>query len=154
METSKTLRQQLIGSWNLMSYVETDVDSGEEYAPLSQKPKGIILYTPDGYMSAQIQAPERKLFGIPDMYRGTTREYFDAGRTYLAYSGRFFVDETAGKLTHEMSVAFFPNWSGQRQARIIELVENTLLLSTDGPQRFNGSMKTAKLLWTRAEKNN
>ena len=70
------------------------------------------LTRPDGYMSAQIQACDRNPFVGNDMYQGTAGEYVGAGRSYLAYSGRFFVDEMKGRLSHEMAVSFFPNWLG------------------------------------------
>ncbi|WP_211274029.1 lipocalin-like domain-containing protein [Neoasaia chiangmaiensis] len=147
------LRDRLIGSWMLKSYVETDVKTGARHHPLGQSPLGIILYTPDGYMSVQLQARDRDPFLTDDMYRGTAAEYFAAGRSYLAYSGRFFIDEGKGRLSHEMAVSLFPNWFGQTQIRLVELRDNRLHLATDGPQRFNGALKTADLVWMRAVSN-
>ena len=44
-----------------------------------------------------------------DLLRATPEEYAAAGRSYIAYSGRFFVDEAKKSLSHEMAVSFFPN---------------------------------------------
>jgi hypothetical protein len=52
-----------------------------------------------------------------------------------------------------MAVSFFPNWFGQRQVRLVEVNGETLRLSTDGPQRVNGALKTATLTWRRAQPN-
>jgi hypothetical protein len=52
-----------------------------------------------------------------------------------------------------MAVSFFPNWLGQRQVRLVEVNGERLQLSTDGPQRFNGALKTATLTWRRAKPN-
>jgi hypothetical protein len=49
---STTLREQLIGAWKLASYVEKPVDGSPATYPLGETPRGLILYTPDGYMSA------------------------------------------------------------------------------------------------------
>ena len=38
----------------------------------------------------------------------TPEEYAAAGSSYVAYSGRFFVDEGKKSLSHEMAVSFFP----------------------------------------------
>jgi hypothetical protein len=108
------------------------------------------MYTPDGYMSAQLQKSARSAFVGGDMYVGEPAEYVEAGRTYIAYSGRFFVDEESGTVSHEMAVSFFPNWTGQTQIRLIELKMDHLHLATDGPQLFNGKLRTAKLTWQRA----
>jgi hypothetical protein len=151
--SEKPLREQLIGAWTLTSYVERDIETGVENRPLGERPLGLILYTPDGYMSAQLQRPERPPFAEGDLLHATPEEYAAAGSSYIAYSGRFFVDEGNQLLSHEMAVSFFPNWFGQRQVRLVEVNGERLQLSTDGPQRFNGARKTAMLTWRRAPPN-
>ena len=54
------LRDQLIGAWKLLSYEERPVDGSPSFYPMSEKPMGIIMYTPDGFMSAQLMKPGRK----------------------------------------------------------------------------------------------
>jgi hypothetical protein len=49
-----SLREALIGAWQLVSCVETDVETGEIFLPMSPHPTGFILYTPDGDMSARL----------------------------------------------------------------------------------------------------
>jgi hypothetical protein len=148
-----SLRGQLVGAWELTSYVERDVTNGEENQPFGERPVGLILYTPDGYMSAQLQRADRAPFADGDLLRASPEEYAAAGNSYLAYSGRFFVDEGKKSLIHEMAVSFFPNWFGRRQVRIVKIAGDVLQLSTDGPQRFNGTLKTAALTWRRAKVN-
>ena len=41
-----------------------------------------------------------------------------AAHGYLAYSGRFEVDEEKQELTHHMEVSMNPTWLGQSQPRI------------------------------------
>jgi hypothetical protein len=149
----KSLREQLVGAWVLTSCVERDIETAVENHPLGDRPLGFILYTPDGYMSAQLQRRERLPFADGDLLRATPEEYSAAGSSYIAYSGRFFVDEDKKSLSHEMAVSFFPNWFGQLQVRLVEVNGKTLRLRTDGPQRFNGALKTATLTWRRAQPN-
>ncbi len=54
---SEGLRDRLIGAWTLVSYQEIPVDGSDPFEPLGHEPQGIILYTPDGYMSAQLSRP-------------------------------------------------------------------------------------------------
>ena len=63
--------------------------------PMSEQPMGIIMYTPDGYMSAQLSKPNRKPFASGDRFKGTDEDYRQAASTYLAYTGEFHVDEEA-----------------------------------------------------------
>jgi hypothetical protein len=150
-ETS--LREQLVGAWTLSSCVERDIETGVENYPFGEHPLGLILYTPDGYMSVQLHRPERPPFADGDLLHATPEEYAAAGSFYVAYSGRFFVDEGKKSLSHEMAVSFFPNWLGQRQVRFVELNEDHLQLSTGEPQRINGALKIVTVSWRRAQPN-
>ncbi|KZS58429.1 lipocalin-like domain-containing protein [Mycobacterium ostraviense] len=49
---------------------------------------GLIIYTPDGYMSAQIQSSGRPDYDRPVASGGTTEQAAAAAPGYLAYSGR------------------------------------------------------------------
>ena len=53
-----SLRETLIGAWELVSCTEIDFETKEVYLPMGETPVGFILYTPDGYMSAQLSAPD------------------------------------------------------------------------------------------------
>jgi hypothetical protein len=148
-----SLRDALVGTWRLVSCVETDVATGEVFLPIGEHPQGFIFYTPDGYMSTQLSAGDRADFASGDMYRGTPDDYVAAGISYLAYSGPYYVDEERRTVEHEMAVSFFPNWKGQRQVRIVRLDGAALHLATDRPSLFDGSLKTALITWRRADPN-
>src|SRR5260370_16213393 len=150
---SLSLREILIGAWELVSAVERDVETGVENNILGERPLGFILYTPDGYMSAQLQGPARAPFEEGDLLRDSPEEYVAARRRYIAYSGRFFVDEAKRSLSHEMAVSFFPNWVGQRQVRLVEGDGERPQLTTRGPQRFNGTLNAAPIHGRRARPN-
>jgi Lipocalin-like domain len=150
---SKLKLGDLLGSWELQSYVETDVETGERNFPMGKKPRGLIIYTNDGYMSAQLCTDDRANFARADPYCALPVEYHKAGISYLAYSGPFFFDESKNRLEHEMFVSFFPNWRGQRQVRVATLEDGRLHLAPDQPMEFNGRLKTADLLWRRARRN-
>ena len=151
--SSGSLRQTLIGAWRLASSAATDIDTGAADHPLGNKPEGLLLYTPDGYMSSQISAAGRPNFHGDDMYKGKPEEYVAAGLSYLAYSGPYYVDEANRIVEHEMSVSLFPNWRGQRQARIAKLDKEELHLSPYPPLVFNGSLKMATAIWRRVNPN-
>src|SRR5258708_34182005 len=117
--SERFLREQLVGAWALSSFVERDIETGVENRPFGERPIGLILYTPDGYMSAQLQRPDRHAFADGDLLRATPEEYAAAGSSYIAYSGRFFVDEAKMSLSNEMAVSFFPNWLGPRHVPLV-----------------------------------
>lgn len=86
---ARGLREQLIGAWKLVSYEEKPVDGSPSFYPMSEKPVGIILYTPDGFMSAQLMKPGRKPFASGDWFKGSDQDYRQEASTYIAYSGEF-----------------------------------------------------------------
>ena len=147
------LREQLIGAWKLVSYEERPVDGSPSFYPMSEQPLGIIMYTPDGYMSAQLSRPDRTPFASGDWFKGTDEEYKQEASTYIAYSGEFHVDEEARALTHSMFVSLFPNWIGQTQARVVKLEGDDLYLSSANPIQSGGKTVTSHLRWKRAKKN-
>ena len=153
MMENNSFREAVVGAWALVSCTEVDVETGEVFLPMGESPVGFILYTPDGYMSAQLSSPDRPNFADGDMYRGTADEYMAAGLTYLAYSGPYRVDEEQRTVEHAMTVSAFPNWTGDRQLRLAELDGDRLILRTSSPSMFNGSLKDATIVWRRAALN-
>jgi|SRR5665213_2789549 len=128
------------------------IDGSANFYPMSEKPMGIIMYTPDGYMSAQLMHLDRKNFASGDWFNGTTEEYKKEASTYIAYTGPFHVDEEKQTLTHSMFTFLFPNWTGQTQPRIMKIEDDLLHLRTASPIMSNGKKVNSKLVWKRTEK--
>jgi hypothetical protein len=143
------LREKLIGAWMLESYAEYPSDRSAPSHPLGEDAEGIIIYSPDGYMSAQVMRVGRPAFASGDWLRGTPDEYREAAG-YIAYSGRFHVDEEKRALTHNMFVSFYPNWLGQTQLRAVELNDDVLILRPHVPIASAGKMVVPRIQWRRA----
>jgi hypothetical protein len=146
------LRDRLTGAWKLVSYVEKPVDGSAPFHPLGERPLGIIMYTPDGYMSAQLSKPDRPSFASGDWFQGTDEDYKQEASTYIAYSGLFHVDEEKKTLTRSMLVSLFPNWTGQTQPRVVKIEGDMLHLSSEAPIRSAGKTVISYLQWRRAGK--
>lgn len=145
-----TLREQLIGAWTLVSYVERPIDGSAPFYPFGETPQGIIMYTPDGFMSAQLCTPDRVPFASGDWFKGTAAEYEAEGSTYIAYTGPFHVDEEKQSLTHTMFISLYPNWIGQTQPRVVTIEGDYLYLSTASPISSGGKIVNSYLRWKRA----
>jgi hypothetical protein len=129
------------------------VDGSPSFYPMSERPMGIIMYTPDGYMSAQLSQPNRKPFASGDWFKGTDDDYKQEASTYIAYTGEFHVDEEKKTLTHSMFISLFPNWIGQTQPRAVKLEGDDLHLSSASPIQSSGKSVMSYLKWKRATKN-
>ena len=84
------------------------IDGSANFYPMSENPMGITMYSPDGYMSAQLMHPDRKNFASGDWFNGTDEEYKQEASTYIADTGPFHVDEEKQTLTHSMFISLFP----------------------------------------------
>jgi hypothetical protein len=147
------LHERLIGAWKLVSYVEEPIDGSAPFYPMGEKPQGIIMYTPDGYMSAQLMHPGRPQFASGDWFRGSDEEIKEEALGYIAYSGPFHTDEEKQTLTHSMFVSLFPNWLGQTQPRVVKIEGDMLHLGTATPIMSGGKKVNSHLTWRRAPAN-
>jgi hypothetical protein len=140
VNTVDELRANLIGAWTLESYVSTSIDGSDMAYPLGVDARGIIMYTPDGYMSAQIMRSDR-----------TPSDRDDAGDdVYFNYAGPYTVVED-GLIAHHVEVSFRPDWIGGIQYRKARLHGDTLELSPHKPILLDGKRRNAKLVWHRTE---
>ena len=141
-----TLRNKLIGAWKLVSFVEKPLNGSAH--PMGERPTGIIMYTPDGYMSAQLMRTNPGHFAS-DWFKATSDEYARVASTYFAYAGPFEVDEESNTVTHFVVVSLFPNWIGQKQQRTARIEGDALHLSTASPINSGGRPVNAYLEWRR-----
>ena len=122
------LQQALVGGWRLESFVSRD-DSGVDQYPFGEHPCGLILYTPDGYMSAQLTPG-------PD-------------GEYIAYAGRFHVDERHATVQHEVMISIMPELLMQPQFRRAHIDDDRLTLSAS-VTAAEGATTHSTLVWRRA----
>ncbi|AXN38154.1 hypothetical protein CN689_08525 [Peribacillus butanolivorans] len=141
---AKSMREQVIGTWSLVSYETQDAD-GHVIYPLGKDAKGFIMYNPDGYMSAQLMASGRPAYQSGDLHTGSLEEMATAAHGYLAYSGQFEVDEEKHQLIHHMDVSLNPTWLNQAQPRIAKIEGDQVVI-------FNGLHLEDKLIWKRVTK--
>ncbi|WP_431955173.1 lipocalin-like domain-containing protein [Actinacidiphila sp. bgisy167] len=146
--TPEELRESLIGSWHLRSYEAADVATGEVVEPFGPRPRGLITYGSDGYMSAQIMRVGRPDFRRGRLEEGLPEELAAAAAGYLAYAGTFRVP-SGDRVVHRVELSLFPNWVGGSLTRIVALDGRRLRLSLPGPARIWGAVRTGVLTWER-----
>ena len=131
-----SLREALLGGWELASFESRDADTGAISHPLGTAPRGLILYTADGYMSAQLTggddaaAPDETLPG------------------YIAYGGRFDVDEDTATVHHRVSVSILPELLAAPQLRQARVDGGRLTLSATTTTN-DGVRTDNSLVWVR-----
>lgn len=126
----QTMRQQLIGTWRLVSYEVHGADGAVVY-PMGRDIDGLIMYLPDGHMSANLMVPGRPAYDGGAAASATQEQLAAAAAGYFGYAGRFEVDEAARVVTHRIEVALMPNLAGSTQRRHISLDGIRLTLRGD-----------------------
>jgi hypothetical protein len=139
-------RDDILGTWRLASYTAERV--GELSNPLGHDPVGIIMYTADGYMSAQLMRRDRPAYDKAITGGGTTEQMAAAAGGYLCYTGPYTLDEAADVLHHHVEVSLLPNWIGGVQVRNAQLDSDMLTLSAEITSR-KGVASTHVLVWRR-----
>jgi Lipocalin-like domain len=139
----------IVGAWELMSYTERELPDGPMTYPHGPDAVGLIMYTPDGYMSAQIMTRGRPAYDRPTAGGGTTAQTAAAATGYLAYSGPYSVDEATGDIHHQVTVSLLPNWLRHTQIRHSQLRGDQLTLSAETLLPHGATVRST-LLWSRA----
>jgi hypothetical protein len=147
--TRTSIATQLVGVWRLVSYRD-EQEGGEDSFPFGPEPEGFLIYTPEGFVSAQLMKPGRFPFQSQDWHGGTPDEYRQAGSGYIAYCGVYEVDEEKATVTHIPSVALLPNLILKGQQRSVTLNGDRLTLCAAGIPVMNGVPVTTRLVWQRA----
>jgi len=142
-----SIRSVLVGVWALNSY--TDITQGASaFQPFGSRPAGILIYTADGFVSAQLMDPGRVSSDSVKWDTWSPEEYEAFGRGYIGYCGRYDVDEEHATVTHLPSVAFLPNLVGHRHLRHVAITGDRLTLRAPYT-RADRTKATSCLEWSR-----
>ncbi|MBC9719640.1 lipocalin-like domain-containing protein [Streptomyces sp. TRM66268-LWL] len=95
----------MTGAWQLVSYTATGADGVTH--PLGTDPQGLLIYTPQGQMSAQVSGA-----GI-----------------YMGYAGTY--EWHGDRVVHHTIVGSAPEWEGVDLPRSAECAGGLLILRAD-----------------------
>jgi hypothetical protein len=150
LASARPLQEQLVGTWELVSYEARSDNDERTVHPLGDNASGYVMYTPDGHVSVQIMRPGRPRYQVAGPGEGTVAELAEAAGGYLAYSGSYHVDDNS-VVVHEIDVSLLPNWVGESLRRKVTLDGRRLELTMITPILIDGRPHTAVLTWNRAE---
>lgn len=134
-------REAFIGAWDLAGSERRDAQGNPAGEALPGY-IGQIIYSADGRMSAQLMGPGRPSLpaaALGDRGAMTPELKQQAYDSFIAYYGRFTVDEALGIVTHHVTGALWPPMVNSDQVRRFTLKDGVLTLSPpsrDGLQAF------------------
>lgn len=138
-EPDQSLRQRLIGTWRLESYIAYPTPTSllqRPTFPMTKAVTGMIMYTPDGYMSANMLIPGQSAFIKGG---GTEAQWAEASKRCFSYAGPYYItnagDGRGEVLRHTFQYCSLPGWIGDVQIRTWRFEEDgqVLVLGSDEP---------------------
>jgi len=148
MKAKPYIREQLIGTWQLLSWEYTN-ERGEIINYFGEDPSGILMYDVHGNMNAQLTRANRKLFQSPAINGGTAEETFGAFHSYIAYFGTYS-EQAPGEVVHHVKGSLFPNWVSRNELRYATIEDDVLTLNTP-PVPVSGGVIVFTLRWKKVK---
>jgi hypothetical protein len=126
----KTLKEQLVGAWTLVSN-ETTTPDGTKQQPFGANPKGILILDAGGQSAVVIGTPDRPKFKATGDLRAeaTAEEWAAAARGFAANFGTWSVDEANKTLIRKYTTALIPNNDGLETKASVSLTGDELKLT-------------------------
>jgi hypothetical protein len=129
-----------IGTWLLVSQHSCYSD-GRQEPSRGENPAGILMYDRAGNMAVHLMRTDARAGDHTDLSSLET-----AMQGFLAYFGRYEVDEEQQIVRHHITGASYPAYRGTTQIRRYTFDGDTLTLEAQSP--FDAS--TRVLVWRRA----
>ncbi|MEM1112771.1 MAG: lipocalin-like domain-containing protein [Pseudomonadota bacterium] len=143
------LAEQFVGTWSLLDYTVTNLETGVSDHVLGADARGHIIYTPEGWVSATLMTVDRRPNQTDRQARYHLKEKLEsegmanlsaaeqdfalpfllAAFGYIAYCGPFEADST--HVHHHIEEAFFPAYVGNTATRAYQFEGDELYLSAE-----------------------
>ena len=145
-EKGSPLAKQIQGSWTLVSiYNEQD---GKRSEPFGDKPRGLMILTPDGHFSMFFLRESLPKFAANNRLKGTAEENQAVVQGSHAFYGTYAVaSEQEQTVNLHIEGNTFPNSDGQDQKRVMT-VKGDELRVTNRTATIGG---VAYVVWKRAK---
>lgn len=155
-----TLHDRLQGTWRLESYVSHPTPNStiqRPTFPMTKNVAGLLIYSSDGYMSAQLQIPagEKDKGNFPS----SESQWAELAKRSFTYGGPFYIsNEGPGReevLRHSFELCILPDRVGQVEIRSWKFDEDGKVLVLGGEETvvMKGDERIPILRWRRVEDN-
>jgi hypothetical protein len=131
-----SLEEQLIGTWTLVSWVQTNADGGT-FRQFGADPKGIAFFDAAGHYVITVMRSDRANYAIDhfgQIAQATAEENKATAQGTITYFGTYAVNEPDRTIAIRIEASSFPNWNGTDQERFFEIMEDRLKLTVRPPR--------------------
>ena len=144
-QTRKSDKEQLVGSWILVSL--TAGDGAKQTMPYGPNPKGTMMVDANGRFSITVVRSDLPRFASDNRMTGTPEENTAIVQGCIAYFGTYSIDEATHVITVNVEGSTFPNFDGGTQTRILSFNRDEMTYLNPTPSMGGG---TAKVTYRRA----
>jgi hypothetical protein len=141
----KSLKEQLVGAWNLVAWERTAPDGTKHHA-YGTNPKGVAYYGADGRFFVLFARGDLPKIAANDRAKATAEEAKALVDGTIAYSGTYSIDEPSKTITLRIEVTTFPNQALTGKRTITSLTADELKFVNPGATaggRIEVTMKRA-----------
>jgi hypothetical protein len=142
----KSLQQQLVGTWNLVSVDQTD-SQGKKHQLFGPNPKGSQVLDASGQYVQIIWRSDVPKFKANSRLNGTAEENAATVHGTTANFGTWTVDEASKTLTVRYVGSLFPNQAGSESKRTVSVTGDELRVTNPA----TGSGMRSDTVWRRAK---
>ena len=138
-----------VGDWRLVSFIQTD-SAGAARPVWGPRPLGMIRYSANGVMAAQLYDERRPSLGVSSWMDVSPLAAQAALIGLASYYGTYTVDTVAHTVAHQVQGAMAPEWIGRTLVRAYRFlpgdrIELRVITGPDGKPMTNGQI----LVWER-----
>jgi len=126
----KSLRDQLVGSWNFVVAEVVGLD-GKKSFPFGESPKGILIFTADGQFAQIHVASDVPKIASNNRLTGTPEEYATIMRRSISLFGTYSVNEEKRTVIFNILSSTYPNFAGEAQERSIDKLTADEFINTN-----------------------
>ena len=126
----KTLKDRMLGTWHFV-IAEVTAPDGQKSYPFGPKPRGILMFTPEGDFAQIHIAGEVPKIASGNRLAATPEEYAAIMRGTIAQFGTYTVDEDKQTFTMKFTASTYPNWEGTLQTRSVDKLTDDEFINTN-----------------------
>ncbi len=126
----KPMKEQLVGSWSLVSLRATGTD-GKTIDPYGPNGKGTLTFERNGRFALILVNPDSPKFASNLRDKPTPEEALSANKDSFSFFGSYSVDESDKTFVFHVEACSYPNFNGTNQKRIVKNITETELRFTN-----------------------
>lgn len=128
----QSLKDQLIGTWTLLSWEQRKGD-GTKVERYGRSPIGVAVFDPGGHYIITVMRSDRAKYASNALWQGTPEENKETADGTITYFGTYTTSEPDRGIVVHVEGSSFPNWNNTDQKRSVAFAADQLTLTVRPP---------------------